>query len=55
MSDTNQEQTNFDGYPNEDDKKQSSSMVPDYSDRETDPREIHEGEKEESHLSAILV
>jgi hypothetical protein len=55
MSDTDQEQTSFDGYPSEDDEKQSSSMVPDYSDCETDPGESHEGEKEEPHLSAILV
>jgi hypothetical protein len=36
-------------------KSKSSSMVPDYSDCETDPGESHEGEKEEPHLSAILV
>jgi hypothetical protein len=55
MSDTDQEQTNFDEYPSEDDEKQSDSMVPDFSDFETDLEESHEGEKEESHLLAILV
>jgi hypothetical protein len=54
MSDTDQEQTTFDGYPSEDDEEKSSSMVPVYSDCETDPGESHEGEKEEPHLSAIL-
>jgi hypothetical protein len=55
MSYTNQEQIAFDGYPNEDNENQSSSMVPDYSDCEIDLGEIHEGEKEEPHLSSILV
>jgi hypothetical protein len=55
MSDTEQEQITFDGYPSEDDEKQSSSMVLDYSDCETDPGESHEGEKEEPYLSTILV
>jgi hypothetical protein len=55
MLDIDQEQTTFDGYPSEDEEKQSSSMVPVYSDCETDPGESHEGEKEEPHLSAILV
>jgi hypothetical protein len=55
MSDTNQEQTTFDGHPREDDEKNSYSMVLDYSDCETDPRESHEGEKEEPHISTILV
>jgi hypothetical protein len=42
-------------YPSKDDENKISSMVPDYSDCEIDPREIHEGEKEERHLSSILV
>jgi hypothetical protein len=54
MSDTDQEQKYFDGYPNEDDEEQIFSMVHVCSDCETDPGERHEGEKEESHLSAIL-
>jgi hypothetical protein len=43
MSDTDQEQTTFDGYPNEDDEEQRFSMVHVYSDCETDPGESHEG------------
>jgi hypothetical protein len=54
MSDTDQEQTTFNEYPSEDDEEQSSSMVPIYSDCETDPGESHEGEKEEPHPSTIL-
>jgi hypothetical protein len=41
-------------YPNKDDEEKSFSMVPIYSDCETDPGESHEGEKDETHLSAIL-
>jgi hypothetical protein len=39
--DTNQEQTAFDGYPNEDDEEKSFSMVLVYGDCESDPRESH--------------
>jgi hypothetical protein len=42
MSDTDQEE------------EQSFSMIPVYSDCETDPGESQEGEKEEPHLSSIL-
>jgi hypothetical protein len=35
MSDTDQEQTTFDGYPSEDDEEQSFSMVPIYDDYES--------------------
>jgi hypothetical protein len=37
VSDSEQEQTTFDGYPSEDDKEQSFSMVPVYDDYESDP------------------
>jgi hypothetical protein len=54
MSNTDQEKTYFDVYPSEDDKEKIFSMVPVYSDCETDPGESHEEEKEEPHLLAIL-
>jgi hypothetical protein len=54
MSDTDQEQTNFDRCPSEDDEEKIFSMVFVYSDCETNPGESHEGEKGEPHLSAIL-
>jgi len=54
MSNTDQEQTDFDGYPNKDDEEKRFSMVLVYSDCETNPGESHEGEKEEPHLLAIL-
>jgi hypothetical protein len=47
ISNTDREQTTCDGYPNEDDEESSSTMVPVYYDCESDPWEIHEGEKEE--------
>ena len=47
MSDTDQEQTNFDGYPSEDDEEQIFSIVLFYDDYESDPWESHEGEKED--------
>jgi hypothetical protein len=54
MLDTDQEQTNLDGYPNEDDEEHRFSMVHVYGDCEVDPGEIHEGENEEPHLSVVL-
>jgi hypothetical protein len=54
ISNIDQEQMTFDGYPNEDDEEQSFSMVHIYGDCESNPRESHEGEKGEPHLSAIL-
>jgi len=46
ISNTGQEQTTCDEYPNEDDEEQSSPMVLVYYDCEYDPWESHEGEKE---------
>jgi hypothetical protein len=54
MSDTDQEQTTFDEYSSEVDEEKIFSMVPVYSDCETDLGESHEGEREEPHLLAIL-
>jgi hypothetical protein len=54
MLDTEQEQMNFDGYPNEDDEEKSFSIILVYGDCESDPGESHEEEKEEPHLSDIL-
>jgi hypothetical protein len=51
--DTGQEKTTCDEYPNEDDKDQSSPMVPVYYDFESDPWESHEGEKEELNVQFI--
>jgi len=45
ISDTGQEKTTCDEYPNEDDEEQSSPMVPVYYYFEFDPWESHEGEK----------
>jgi hypothetical protein len=53
ISDTGQEQTTCDEYPNEDDEEQSSPMVPVYYDCESDPWESHEGEKEEPNAQFI--
>jgi hypothetical protein len=46
ISDTSQEQTTCDEYPNENDEEKSSPMVHVYYDYESDPWESHEGEKE---------
>jgi hypothetical protein len=47
ISNTDQEQTTFDEYPNEDDEEKSFPMVPVYDDYDSDPWESHEEEEEE--------
>jgi hypothetical protein len=53
ISDTGQEQTTCDEYPDEDDEEHCSPMVPVYYDCESDPWESHEGEREKLNAQFI--